>query len=402
MGLGLALSQGLNALAYLITARTLGPAEFGQLVALVGVGLVVVAMTDLGLNNHTIRALAADPSAVPLLRQNSGARLLIATTVGLAWVLGSVLLLSSELRLAGILTGAYLTANMAENVWLAPMRARQEMWRVSRCVVADKAIALGMVAGLFAVFPPSPALFPLALSTGAIAGALTALSLLRVGERAPRIPKLRTLLETLNTSRHFAVAGLAGEAQRGDAAIVAAISGDQAAGIYGAPTRLGPALLLFANAYRGAVFPRLSETGGSTATSLHQARRNNAIKGVHALLFVNTIIYGCVLILADQLVALVFGAEYAESAEVLRIYLLALWFAALNGPLASILQAEHEEVFVGRVIASATAIGLALVTLGAMLNGAAGAAWGAVASQAWTSAFSYYRIRWPGSARSGT
>jgi O-antigen/teichoic acid export membrane protein len=227
--------------------------------------------------------------------------------------------------------------------------------------------------------------FSLALAVGPIASsAQLALALER---RFRTVPATTThdIIAMWNAAKHFGLTGVASQVLRADVAIVAALSGAAAAGIYAAPSRITVALVLLPAALSITLFSRAARQTRGTVVELR------AVLLTLLLLMLPMLI--AIYIFAPALVHAVLGSDYAASAAVLRILLVMVLMNSVNQPLVAALQARGEDAFVAATLWISAGVGLVGVTFGAAVSGPTGAAFGAVLMQAIVTVALGWRVR---------
>ena len=375
--LGAYVAQGASVLTYVLAARALGPSVFGLLSSAIGVAILVAGFGDFGINGWAIRALARNPSSLELFRQTLTAKLTLASLLALAWVAISLTILGrSSLELPVALLSGYLLSQVVAGTLTVPFRAAENMTVVSIVGAVEKAVALGMWLAMqrHGGYPPEMML-PIALLAGGGASVVCALVLIPRHLLAIAAPSLRQVLELWRSSYSFGMVGVSAGILRADVAVVSAIAGPYASGVYAAPARLTTFLVVIPASFSAAVFPRIAR-----ASADGTSRRPEIISAA-AMLALMVLMLGALAIAAPVLVTLALGPAYSSSVLVFRIYLLVVLINAANQPLLALLQAEGYEHYAGRVVVASAVVGLLTIAAGAYIGGAAGAAAGAVLLQ---------------------
>ncbi len=373
LALGLLSAQVCTALTYWLVARSLRPAQLGSLLAAVGLARLVAAVADFGMNSSTVRSLARDPTDTRSFSAALASKVLLALVLGSGWVLLSVAgALARAWPATFVVAGPFISFEVIANTLEVPLRAARRMATVSLLMIADAVLALLITAA--------------ALRGGCgaelalLAGLSGASALVVAGSWLLVEPRFRTtscagladLWRTWRESLDFGMVALTTQIQRADVAVVAAVAGPGAAGLFAVPARLAGPLSLVPHACSTALYPRV-------AGSRHRGEAHGeVVRGVLLLLC----LMGCALaglfLFARPVVSSALGPQYLPSVRVLRVYLVGALLAAVNQPMAVFLQAEGQERFVSRVVTPACAAGLAGIALGAAAQGAFGAAFGFV------------------------
>lgn len=371
---GTGVAQALTAAAYWLCARASEPAEFGTLVALVSLAMLVATAADFGVNAWTVREIARLGTAEPFIR-GLGARFVIALLVGGAWLLCATVLWAAGLASAYLLAlGAWIIVTLLMSIILSALRALERMATVATVTSLERLGLLGVVvAGSWIGEPTS------ALAVGLLVGAAVAVGVawwtLPRSFKVLSRPHRGEIVGFLVKSRGFAYSSFAVQAQRLDVAIISVIAGPTAAGIYAAPSRLTNALGVLPIGFSAAVFPHVAREDA-------RGPQRRELSLALALLFASMLVMVTPLfIYAERVTSFALGAQYRDSAPVLRFVLIVMLVATLTQPLAVMLQARGEEFFVARILGLSSAIGLIAVAVGAVLGEATGAAAASVGVQ---------------------
>lgn len=365
-------------------ARYLGPGELGRLAfAFVLVGLLSV-MVDLALEQVVVRELVRRPNdRARILGTALGLRL-IGAVLGLAAVTASAYLLDHDDLGIVILCFAVATSFLATPVYVV------EFLFQSRLTPLPPILARSV--GFVASTAMRVALILVGASTLAFAwvplveGTLTAIALIvalradgsRISQWRFDTKEARALLRTAAPLVLAAFAMLA--TSRVDQLVVGSLLGDSALGVYSAASRVTEAATLIATAMASALVPAVM------ALKAHEPQRFAAeLRRVVSLLFyAGGAIALPVSLLAQPLVATLYGERFAEAAPLLAVQIWSIVFVFMNAALGAILVAEDRPLI---ALARAGA-GLIVVTLAALLlvprYGAIGAAWASLAASAVT------------------
>src|SRR5581483_8389824 len=151
---------------------------------------------------------------------------------------------------------------------------------------------------------------------------------LKLGATSPR-----QIVRLWLASYSFGMVGAAAQLLRADVAIVTAVAGPYAGGVYAAPARLFTFLTVLPSSFSVALFSRVASAHGDLSV-----RRQALVLGgvVVGILSVALLVLGAT---ARTVVPVVLGAGYSSSADVLRIYLVVILLNAANQPLLALLQA---------------------------------------------------------------
>jgi O-antigen/teichoic acid export membrane protein len=376
LALGSYIATGASALTYLLAARTLGPTLFGSLSGAIGLAIVVSSFGDFGVNGWTIRALARNPTSLDLFKRTLSAKLAIALLLAVAWVVISLTMLAStSLKLGVALLGAYVLTFVIAGTLTVPFRASERMTIVSVIAAVEKVVALVAWLAMQIHGGIGFEALPIALVIGGVASVVCAAILIPRDLLALNIPSFRVVVDLWRSSFSFGMVGVSTQILRADVAIVSAVSGPFAAGVYAAPARFTAFVTVIPAAFSAAIFPRIARSATTGAS-----RRPEFISAA-AMLALMVLILGGFALAAPLVVPLVLGQAYAASVGVLRVILLVALINSANQPLLMLLQAAGLEQYAGRAVMVSAATGLLAIAVGARLGGATGAAIGALLMQ---------------------
>jgi O-antigen/teichoic acid export membrane protein len=375
MSAGLFSASALSVLGYVVAARLIGPAEFGGVLAAFGLAVIVVSFVDFGINNWTIREMVRTDGSVESYARTLGVKIALGGVLATLWlgIVGGMSIGSSRAT-AYLPFGIYIFFAALASTLAIPFRAQERFTPVAMSGVTEKASVLVILGGLVVANKLNAVGFSLALAVGPIASSTQlALALDRRFLKAPATTT-HDIIAMWNAAKHFGLTGVASQVLRADVAIVAALSGASAAGIYAAPSRITLVLVLLPGALSITLFSRAARQTRGTVVELR------AVLLTLLLLMLPVLI--AIYIAAPPLVHTVLGSDYAASVAVLRILLLMVLMNTVNQPLMAALQARGEDAFVAATLWISAGIGLVGVAIGAAALGPTGAAFGAVSMQA--------------------
>ena len=377
LGAGLVAAQLITVLTYWLTARSLGPADFGLLLGAVGLARMTIAVADFGINLSAVRDLARDPTATSAFTDALASKLVIAVLLGAASLLAAgAAVASGILPTALLLLGPFVSLQVVAATLQVPLRAVRCTGLVSFLTVLDAALPLIVVAAALRAGNDAVLVaLPLGLVIGALLVTFSTWWMLEPRFRDLARPTLPGCWHVCKASAHFGLASITPHLQRADVAIVGMVAGPVAAGLFAVPARLTNPLSIIPHAFSTALLPRIA--GAHDRPAAHRAM----VRGTALLLGGTSIVLGGLFVLARPAIVFALGSSYLPSAEVLRVTLVGVLVAALNQPTAVLLQAEGHERFVALVLTAASAAGLAGIAVGASVAGAYGAAFGFVLLQ---------------------
>jgi O-antigen/teichoic acid export membrane protein len=311
-----------------------------------------------------------------LFRQTLTAKLTLASLLALAWIVVALTTMKgSSFKLPVALLGGYVLSLVVAGTLTVPFRASENMTVVSIVGAVEKVVALGVWLTVQGHGDHGPEVLPIALVVGGAASVVCAGLLIPRRLLTLAAPSFRQILELWRSSYSFGMVGVSAQILRADVAIVSAISGPFAAGVYAAPARLTSFLTVIPASFSAAIFPRLARS-----TSKGTSTRPELVSAA-AMLALMVLILGGVGLAAPLVVPLVLGPAYLASVGVLRIYLLVVLVNSANQPLLALLQAAGLEHYAGRALIATAATGLLAVAAGGRLGGALGAAMGVLLMQ---------------------
>lgn len=371
--IGRLLGAGLQAGTLAVYARSSLQADFGRVLAVLGVLTVAVVVFEGGLGSAMVRdsAVKCDGN-----RFRSVLRLNVVLSAVMV-VLGMVVL-----GVFWVQTGRLQYLEMMPLVAWAAAEKNGDLLlstalSVGRAEISPVSLLQRRGFGLALFLTILPAGHPtLALSSGLLAGSLVANLLLRrkladvLASAGPRIPS--SVL--LRGARPFYLNSVGVQLRNLDVIAVTTVVGSAVAGVYGLPARMTAPLRILPTSV--------------AAVSLRYIGDDHRAHGalVRRLPVLTTagmaVVMAVLIVFSPQLVNLLFGARYEESATPLRILAVGLVFAFLTSFQTSELQARGQERFAAIVSTSTGVLGLLLAALGALVGGAAGATVGICVSYA--------------------
>jgi O-antigen/teichoic acid export membrane protein len=344
--------QAVTAVVYgvatVLVARHVGPSVFGQLAVGTIFALVGADVLDLGRNSLLVRMQAQG-----LVPTRELSRRLIMTKLAWSPVLLIALLVASlvmthHVHLYMLLFYVYGISYTIWQTLVTPFRGEAELMRVSSCAAQERLITLGVVLAGQSLLGPATLAVGLALGSLSVCARLT-----RTPFRDGPAPM--SMREFTRASRPFAVVSLTSDAQQLDVPLVVAAGGTVAAGIFAAASRLiGPLSLVVVQTSQ-LVFARA-------------ARVDDPLKRRQAVLFVAGIaaIYvpGLALVSwrSDDLIGLLLGPRYAESAHLLGYISIGVVLTILTYPLTAWMQGRGRSK-VAAVASTSALVGYFVVLL---------------------------------------
>jgi O-antigen/teichoic acid export membrane protein len=362
----------------IVVIRSLGATAFGQYAAVASFGSVFLFIADLGLAPYAVREVARLRDAPDGAERIKG---LFGNLLGLRLLLG---LLSGALVItAAMLTGrapviVLAIALNAVNVLIFAVQGSSEAMlqgheRVDLTsgiqvvyqviYVSLGALALWMGAGYFGLIGATMAAF-------IVNAAICWQAVRRLGV-IPALPRPTSWWPLLRAAFPFGVIGLTlGLSYRFDSVLLNIFWGDTATGYYNAAYNLIFSLVTLSNVLNTALYPSLARQAAIAPDSLPLVYERT----LRYLLLVAAPIAVGGWILAVPLVELVLGAEYAASADLLRVLIWVLPLMFCSEFLGYVVVIAGREARVARAVVASTTVNVAANLLLIPLFGAAAAA----------------------------
>jgi O-antigen/teichoic acid export membrane protein len=364
--LGLLCAQAVAAGMMIVSARVLGPMNYGTAMAVVGVGTFATALVDFGGAAFSTRELAQSPGREKNFQKLLGARLSLA---GISILLGVAfwwIVSPSAYSLFGFVL-PIATTNSIEQFSLAPLRAALLNGRVAFVLVLEKLFGFVFVCACFIIGDLTAPELITALCLGSAVGTAAAIVLNRYSGVIPRdLPlRLRLALPWRGTS-HLGISTVANGAQFLDAQVIQMVAGPVAAGQYAAVARWNAPLGMVSTALTQSLFPVMA------VSQTHRQAWRHARNSMWILMLPGS---GLVLLaaFASPIVNLTLGEAYEGSVGVVRVLALGLLAALVNQPISGFLQARGRERSTAKILVVGVSAQLGLMTVLSYINGAVGA-----------------------------
>jgi O-antigen/teichoic acid export membrane protein len=262
----------------------------------------------------------------------------------LAVLAATSLLLTHHLHVYMLAFYLYAVGYTTWQTLVTPQRGEAQLMQVSSCAAQERLVTLVVILATL------PFIGPLSLPIGLAVGSLSVCARLVRSARAglrPGPPPL-SASEFRRSARGFAVVSLTSDAQQLDVPLVAAVGGTASAGIFAAASRLIGPLSMVVTQTSQLVFARASRTDDPLT------RRQAAFfVGGIAAVFVPGLLLVCWR--SHDLVGILLGDQYRESAGLLWLLSLGILLTIVTNPLTAWIQGR------GRSRVAALASTLALV-----------------------------------------
>ena len=360
-------AQILVAVIYILTARRMGPADYGLVVTAIGLGMVGAGFVNLGSNAYWVRELASHRMIQTDLNARMTTRLVLVTVAGVAAVVAAYLLAP-----VFIVAGFLLVTTTTVQTVLLPLRAIQRTESVAWLVVLGRVVAILAFLAQTAVGASPGVSLCASLILGDVLLAACAVAVTPASDRIGIC--FRPVANPWAGTKWYTVTAISTNAQQLDLPIVAAISGAGAAGIYGGVNRWFQPMAVTIAAFAAAAAPFIAA-----------APRLSALRGqllrASWILVMAMVLSMAVFATAPWLVTSLLGSDFSDSTPVLRLLALAMLLNAVTQPLIVALQSRQFDHLAAVVVS--VAIGTQLVTVVALVPalGALGAGIGFLVGQ---------------------
>jgi O-antigen/teichoic acid export membrane protein len=374
-------SSALQAVSFILLARWAGVQEFGLIAIITGIGSVLFAVADWGLTSYIPRARAKGLNAEVLTGLTMSFWGNIAAGTLFAGVVAMVSDVNGHSAWLWLIPLALAIDQFTETGLTIPIADKEKLVFIIS-VITRRSLALGSFALLFAV----GAEVVLAYSIGLLAAAATGVVHIAVhlNRRLMRESGRTGAKSLYKTLAPYLVANLSSQARTLDTVVVGAVVSVLSAGLYSAAFRLINPLMLISGSIVAVVLPHAAVLPLPAAR--HLGRKLTALTLVSSLPLLAIIPF------ATPTIVFLFGHDFSPAAAAFAWAIVAIPFLSLAPPLGGVLQSQGYESFVARNGAIFAIVNLAMVLLGALVWGPAGAAAGVALSYALKSASLYLRL----------
>ncbi|NKR74012.1 hypothetical protein GS492_15330 [Rhodococcus hoagii] len=364
-----ALASLAQAVSLVLLARWSTVPEFGIVGAMLGLGMLVIALADMGVGTYVLRA-GAVPSirgTVPVaLRVNSISSLAILfATTSIFVLVGQI----DPVFYALVPLAFWVVTEKNADIWLNVAISERKSALAAVAILVRRCAALALF-GVFVVVGISPVLaFTSSLGVGGVIGLVVSRRIIDLQQFAANSATADiSAVSVIRSSFPYWIANLTSQVRNLDVSIVSIVSSPAAGGLYAAALRLTNPLLLV--------------TGSLTSVLLPEASRRDRA----GVLAINRKLIGVVLACAPVLFLIgwplsyvgiwVLGDSYTDARLGLHVMFVSMFFVGICPIVSSLLQAVGREKFVARNGMAFTPVVVAAIALGAYLGGAVGAAVG--------------------------
>jgi O-antigen/teichoic acid export membrane protein len=355
-----------------LVARSLGTENYGVLILLLSYAALFSPLSNLGLRPYSVREIAADRTrALAMVEDMLVLRFGLAL---LAAIVAASYVIWSDQHISGVLIiilFTQLVLNALAGCFIDGLYGIESMKAVASVMGAAGLIvqmaclaAVLMNAGLEGV--------AWAYTAGSAASLIISWRIFRrkVGAFKLHMPHLGHYAHIRN-SWAFLFQNLVGTIrQRIDVVLVNSLLGPHAAGIYGSSLTLIQRVDLIQDGITTALFPRVAE--------LHKRSPGELKKLVQGAFKISLLISLPIAVglfgTAGNIIQLIFGSQYQESASVLVILGTGLPFMFVYGVVANVLGAMHMQRVVLNILIMVTVLSIVYMVVGINLAGIHGAA----------------------------
>lgn len=364
-------ANALQAINVIVLARAVTPDLVGVASAVIGLGMVVFTVTDLGASTYVMKQFAE----MNMIGVRSGLRL-INLSGWLACVGATAIAFAVHGPLGLPIAMLPLVASVAvdrlvEYRLAVPIAATSTAVPAVSIILRRSIQFIGFLL-MWQLGTGAVAAYSLAQLIGALAGYVHSVRFLPryLDTTAPAAVPIRTIVVQ---SFPYLVNNVAVHIQLLDTFLVTTLAGAYRGGMYSAAMRVTSPLLLIPGTLAAAVLPAATRATPYAVRSV--ARR---LTLTNPLMVIMAAAGGTAF--AEPVCVLLFGSEYAAAAAPLTLLLMTFPFALLAAALSAVLQARGDEVRVAGVGLIGAAAFIFAVGVGAWLHGAVGAAAGGLAA----------------------
>lgn len=313
-------SVALLFLVYILAARMLGAAGFGDFSLGLTIATVFIALPAWGTNRYASILAARDPErTTEILSSSLGLMIPLALAyLPIVWLTSALVTSRPAVVGVALLLGVDLLAREYANLLRLLLRVHSGFWVDMTSVLAERAF---MVAAASAVLflEPSPVLLAGAFAGGRAAGA--AVTTVLFGRRVKRgfLPHFEpgALLGLWRGGTPIALRRWIGSLSfRVDTLFLGAMRSASEVGWYGTVYTLMDGVLMLPSVVTGSLGPTLSANFGE---GRHDVVNRLYHRGLKYLLTVGIFIAAVFVSLADFVVDFLYGSEYAPAAVALRV-----------------------------------------------------------------------------------
>ena len=385
---------------YIVMARRLGDASFGLFTFAFSLVTLVTTLGDLGQDSVLTREVARDRERVHGYFGDTLALKLLLSVPALAILLGALLAMdaSEQTRLAVTLIGSAVIAELLMDTSFGVFQAFERQSLTALVLITQR--TLTSTAGIVALSLGADvvAVAGIYLAGAALALAMSVTLLVRRVIRVGFHPSPRRWGRLMRAAVPIGLASVFSTVLfRVDASMLAAFRSDAVVGNYGAAYRLLESTLFLSWSVGSAVYPvlsRLGRTGPSSAGLVYE-------RSLKLLLSMTIPLAVGAVVLADGVIELLYGADFASAPDALRLLAPTIALFPISYLTGHLLVAQDRQlaatVIYGMVAAENVLLNLVLIPRYSLFGAAAGTSISqviVVAALVWSTVGRTGPIRW--------
>ena len=313
-------------MTYILAARALGAAGYGDFMLGMTIALLLMALPAWGTARYTSILAARSPDrTVEILSGSVGLILTLgAVYLPLVWLTATLVSPRQVVVQVALLLGVDFIARELSILLRVLLRVHDAFATEMTTVFAERVL---MVAAALAVLvvAPSPVALAMALTAGRMAGTVvtTMLFVRRVGSFVPSF-ELRALGELWQGGTPIALRRAIGSLSfRVDTIFLGVMRSATEVGLYGTVYTLMDGVLMLPTVVTGSMGPTLS---ANFAQGRHEVVGRLYRRGLKYLVLSGLFLTAVFAVLADSVVEMLYGPEYARSAAALQILSISVVF----------------------------------------------------------------------------
>lgn len=362
----------LQAVLLVLLARSVDQSLFGLTNAFLGLGAIAAVLADLGITAYIVRTWSFD---------RDPGRVASALRVGNTSTLVLVLILTSAFAFVSIvantpaclsLIAVWIAFEKSTESYLSLHSAEQRTLVPAVSIVLRRALPLAFFIAIVWFDGDAVTAFVAALCLGGLIGQMHAYFSL------PKFLRIKTpkfsAKSVISESRAFGIATLASQMRNADTFLVSVFAGLAASGAFAAAMKLTIPVYLVASAVALSIMPGVAKAGKAAVLRIAVTLICGAGFGLVGLAAVQPLL--------DPLMSWIYGPTYTGAGLLLCLVLGGTLIGAVGFPLAALLQAVNLTRSVAAIEVAGALMVVAGISVGAITEGAVGAAIGALVAQA--------------------
>jgi O-antigen/teichoic acid export membrane protein len=360
LSLGTALSQGLTAVLFILTARSSPVEIFGLVAASIAAGMVAAGLVDFGFNSLFTRELASRKLGLAEFWARANAKVLVGAGLSAIWFAYGFLWDSNQIS-----SSLVFLSVLVFQTSLVPLRAASESATITLLFILERLLATCVFFTLVVLELSSSQALVISLLTGT--GVASVISLLISRKKGMMKASVRLTIWPWRGTHGYGLFASANALQQLDLPLLTIFAGPAASGIYASVSKWTQPLGIVANAFSTAATPFIAK-----ASSLRSAIQET--KKAAWLILLACASASLIVPLAPIIVDILLGSAYLDSIQVLQILAIGTIPAILNQVFASGLQARGFERQVAITNIVCVTLQLALIICASGFGGAIAAA----------------------------